>query len=111
MGTYSGRLWLVHDRLSDVRVTVHLDDETIKIFSNGTVIGDWSLSDVEVRQVEGDVHLVVEGEELVVSSTDPGFAPALVKPVEAAEGDSSLRRRPSTYRGAHRARGRLKLRW
>ncbi len=83
MDTYEGRLWLVPDRESTLGVEIHLDEGTIKITSNDTVIGEWDLSDVLVREIGQDnVRLFVEGEELMVSSGDPEFMPALVGPVE-----------------------------
>jgi hypothetical protein len=81
MDTYEGRLWLVPDRETTLGVEIHLDEGSLKITSNDTVIGEWDLSEVLVREIGRDnVRLVIEGEEVVVSSGDPDFMPALVGP-------------------------------
>lgn len=88
MTTYNGRLWLVPNRLSEVSVEIQLADERLRIVSRGTLIGDWPLSDVRMEYRDHDVHLFVEGEELVVWSHDPGFAPALLGPGTDDDGSS-----------------------
>lgn len=130
MRTFSGRLWLVKDRYSDVDVEVEidLDEERLKISSDGSQIGDWHFDDIDVSRDEHEVHLLVEGEELVIVSNDVWFAPAMARTFarssptegepgydpdrrlvdeEPAEDASEGRRR----RGAHRKRGSFKLRW
>ncbi len=69
MDTYEGLLWLVPDRESTLGVEIHLDEENIKITSNDTLIGEWELSKILVREIgSNNVRLLVEGEEVVVSS-------------------------------------------
>lgn len=83
MDTYEGLLCLVPDRESTLGVEIHLDEASIKITSNDTVIGEWALSEILVREIGRDnVRMVVEGEEVIVSSGDPDFMPALVGPIE-----------------------------
>lgn len=105
MAIYNGRLWLVPDRLSEVSVEIQLDDERLRIVSRGTLIGDWPLSDVQMEYRDHDIHLFVEGEELVVWSHDPGFAPDLLGSETVDVGSSP---RVSSHRGAHRSRRRAR---
>lgn len=82
MDTYEGLLCVVPDRQSTLGVEIHLDEESIKITSNDTVIGEWELSEILVREIgRNNVRMVVEGEEVIVSSGDPDFMPALVGPI------------------------------
>ena len=78
MAIFKGQLWMVPDRLHEISVEIFLDEERIKLISNGTEIGDWPLADVDMELQDNDIHIFAEGEELVVWSSDPGFAPALV---------------------------------
>ncbi|MFP3882626.1 MAG: hypothetical protein ACLFRT_15360 [Actinomycetota bacterium] len=87
MSTHKGRLWLVPERDSKLRVDIHLDSERIRIASHGVVIGDWSLSEIDVREIGNNrARFVVEGEEVVISSRDPQFMPSLLCP---PSGDNS----------------------
>lgn len=99
MSMYKGRLWLVPNRDSKLRVEIHLDSESIKITSNETLIGDWPISEVELREVGNNtLRLCVEGEEVVVSSRDPQFMPSLLGPL----GDGrhvAARRKRSSFNG------------
>ena len=79
MRTFSGRLWLVQDRYSEVRVQVQLDEERITITSNGTVIGDWPFAEVELKRDTDGIHIFAEDEELVISSREPGFNRAMLR--------------------------------
>lgn len=78
MPIFKGQLWLATDRVGEVSVEIFLNEERIKLMSNGTEIGDWPLSEVKMELKEHDVHLHVEGEEMVIWSSDPGFTPAMV---------------------------------
>lgn len=78
MAIFSGQLWLVPDRIHEISVEIFLNEERIKLISDGDEIGDWPLSEVEMELRDNDIHMFVEGEELVVWSSDPDFAPALV---------------------------------
>lgn len=79
MATFNSRLWIVPDRLSEVGVSVDIDQERIRIVSNGILIGDWALADVTMEYRDHDVHLFAEGEELVVWSIEPGFVEAMLR--------------------------------
>ena len=136
MRTFSGRLWLVKDRYSeiDAELLIDLDQERIRITSDAIVIGDWSFDELDVTRDEKEIHLTVEGEELVMVSGDIWFAPALEQvfaalnrgrhsagsiPPARASGDlntdentdavRSVERR--RRRGAHRRRGSFKFKW
>ena len=128
MRTFSGRLWLVKDPHSDVEVDVEidLDEERLRISSNGSQIGDWSFDAVDVTRDDEEVHLFVEGEELVLVSSDIWFAPAIVQTVtpskrhRVGEGlaDEPALEDPvdetpdnARRRGAPRKKGSFKLRW
>ena len=78
MAIFKGQLWMVPDRVNEISVEIFLDEERIKLISNGNEIGDWQLADVEMELQDNDIHIFVEDEELVVWSSDPDFAPALV---------------------------------
>lgn len=78
MAIFEGQLWLVPDRVNEISVEIFLNEERIKLISNGTEIGDWPLSDVEMELRDNDIHMFVEGEEMVVWSSDPDFTVALV---------------------------------
>lgn len=78
MSIFRGQLWLVPDRVNEISVEIFLNEERIRLVSNGTVIGDWPLADVKMELIDNDVHLYVEDEELVLWSSDPDFTPALV---------------------------------
>lgn len=78
MPIFNGQLWMVPNRAHEISVEIHLDEERIKLISHGNEIGDWPLSDVEMELRDNDIHINVEGEELVIWSSDPDFAPALV---------------------------------
>ena len=129
MRTFSGRLWLVKDPYSDVEVDleIDLDKERLRITSNGSQIWDWPFDALDATRDGDEVHLFVEGEELVMVSSDIWFAPAVVqtfapsKRPGIAEGldhpeievvpPEDSRQEPSRRRGAHRKKGSFKLRW
>lgn len=78
MAIFKGQLWLVPDRVGEVSVEIFLNEERIKLMSNGTEIGDWPLEKVKMELKDNDIHLYVEDEEMVIWSSDPGFTPAMI---------------------------------
>jgi len=99
---YTGRLWLARDTGSKLRVEIQLKMEAIKIVSTYVVIGDWPLSDVDVRALsDTSVRLRVEGEDVIVSSRESEFVSALVHAAEthAAPADRSMASTVSPGRG------------
>lgn len=129
MRTFSGRLWLVKDPYSDVDVEVEidLDEERLRITSNGSEIGNWPFDGIDASRDGDEVHLFVEGEELVMVSSDIWFAPAVVQTFAPSkrpgigEGldDSEIEVPPtndpkperSRRRGSHRKKRSFKLKW
>lgn len=134
MRTFSGRLWLVKDRYSEVEaeVLLDLDQERLRITSNETLIGDWSFDELDVARDAEEIRLTVEGEELVVVSGDVWFAPTLEQVFapskrqrivrEATDDDTTSPETGTDHasedpaggsrrRGAHRRRGSFKLKW
>lgn len=106
MAIFKGQLWLVPERVHEVSVEIFLDEERIKLISGDTVIGDWQLEDVEMKLLDNDIHMFVEGEELVVWSADPDFSRALVDQ-EIDEGfEPYVPYEPTTVRHLRRRRRR-----
>lgn len=100
MSMHKGRLWLVPERDSKLRVDIYLDSEHMRITSHGVLIGDWPISEVEVREIGSNrVRLFVEGEEVVVSSRDPEFMPSLLDPLSGDEHRVASRRPVSSFNG------------
>ena len=68
-------------------------------------MGDGALSEVGIDYQDNDIHMLVEGEELVVWSLDPEFAPALLGP-EKIPPPEITQLRTGSRRGAHLSRSR-----
>ncbi len=133
MRTFSGRLWLVRDQHSKVEteVVLDLDEQRLKITSHDVEIGDWSVDEFDVTREGAEIHLTVEGEELVIVSSDIRFAPAVAEVFSPSskrpqviesgpqsddipsEGNDEKDRNVdrSRRRGAHRRPGSFKLKW
>lgn len=59
-------------------VVLDLEGERILIRSTSQVLGEWALSDIGIRGRDDGFHLLIEGEEVIVSCTDEaGFALAV----------------------------------
>lgn len=100
MTTHSGRLWLLPDRDSKVRVDIYLDAERIRITSNEVVIGDWPISEVVVKEIGNNrVSLLLEGEEVVVSSRDPQFMPSVIQPLLDDASHADFQQKTSSRKG------------
>jgi hypothetical protein len=102
MPIFKGQLWLVPERAHELSVKIFLDEERIKVTSGHSVIGDWPLADVEMELRNNDIHMFVEGEELVVWSPDPEFAPALVGEEVAESFEAYVPYEPSSGRHLRR---------
>jgi hypothetical protein len=73
----TGTLKVVGDADS-IRVEVHLDREELTILSSAGELGSWSLADIGVNARSDGFHLRVEGEELLLSTSDDArFAMAI----------------------------------
>lgn len=78
MNEYEGRLRLPGERGPGVKVHIDLDDEHCQVTSGEIEIGHWSLEELHVMAKEDGFHVLVEGEEIVLTTNDdPGFAVAL----------------------------------
>lgn len=106
MEIFRGQLWLVPDRAHEISVEIFLDEERIKLLSEGSEIGDWPLADVEMELRGNDIHIFAEGEELVVWSSDPAFAPALVGEEIEENFETYIPWDSPARRGVHRRRKR-----
>jgi micrococcal nuclease len=100
MAKFHGRLWLARDRSSELTADFHVEGDRIRIVSGDDVIGEWDRSDVDIQPYEDGVHLLAEGEELVLRADDIGFEAALVGRV-APEAGLASRIRAAGSRGAH----------
>lgn len=94
MATFNGRLWMVADRESKLRVDIHLDAKNLKITSNDVVIGDWPISEMVVREIGNtNLRMSVEGEEVTVSSRHPQFMPSVLEALGVGRDSHAASRR------------------
>jgi hypothetical protein len=94
MVSFDARLRVPGQARLPINVGVDVDDEMIRFTSGGKPLGDWPQEKVEVEVQSDGFHLTFDGEEIVLTVTDPaGFARALGVSV-------SYPRRPA---GANRA--------
>ena len=78
MARFDGQLWLVGDRSSTLPAQFHVDDDSLSIINGDEIIGDWARSDIRISAGGDGVHVVAEGEEIVLHSDQPGFENALL---------------------------------
>lgn len=75
---FDGLLRMKGEASPGVRVTIDLQRGRLAIHAAGSELGVWSLDDVGVRGEDDGFHLRIEGEEVVMTtSDDPGFALAI----------------------------------
>jgi hypothetical protein len=75
---FEGSLRMKGEKSPGVAVTIDLQRGRLAIHTPGGELGVWSLDDVGVRGEDDGFHLRVEGEEVVLTtSDDPGFALAI----------------------------------
>ena len=93
MHDFFGTVFLIDDPDSvlDAKVTVDLNRVLIK--SDDAEIGSWRHSDVEIKSVGGQVHLVADGETLVLQLEGQDFFLDLLGVNEPAQKKSRRRRR------------------
>lgn len=79
MEHYDGLLRLAGDFSPPIHVAIDLtDDQELRIATPDLKIGEWPLSNLAIRAQEDGFHLMSEGEELVITtSDDAGFAVAV----------------------------------
>jgi hypothetical protein len=109
MERFEGQLWLVPEYANELNVEILLEEERIRIFSGRTTIGDWRLDEVDMELRNGHIFMRVEGEELIFSSLDPGFAPALIGEELDESDEPYIPYEPPAKRGRHR-RGKRRRR-
>jgi len=74
----TGIIKMAGDAEPGVRVEIHLDEEELRLMSPHGILGHWPLDQVGVSARVDGFHLRVEGEELVLSTSDDArFAIAL----------------------------------
>ena len=70
MADFQGSMTLTGSQPTTVSVEIHLDTERLSFRSGGVEIGNWSLEDVKVRAALDGLHIVVEGEDMVLHTND-----------------------------------------
>lgn len=76
--SFDARLRVPGQARLPINVGVDVDDEMIRFTSGGKPLGDWPQEKVEVEVQSDGFHLTFDGEEIVLTVTDPaGFARAL----------------------------------
>lgn len=78
MSSFTGKILMPDLVETGVSVIVDIEAETLSIRSGTNIIGTWPLSQIGIRGEDDGFHLRVEGEELVLVTTDEaGFALAV----------------------------------
>ncbi len=79
MEHYEGMLRLAGDFSPPIKVTIDLtDDQELRIATPDMEIGEWDLSEVAIKALDDGFHVLSDGEELVITtSDDAGFALAV----------------------------------
>ena len=90
MEVFEGTVRLVGDAVALPAVLL-VADNRLKVSARQQEIGDWQLSDVSSNLESDGCHVVVEGEELVVSVPELLEFAAAIGPHMANPGDGSLR--------------------
>lgn len=105
MSSYNARLRLPGQSRIPIGVEVDISDERITLRTGDREVARWSLETIDVSLLADGFHIVVDGEEVVLSVTEPGRfaselgiqaerpAPRPVTPPTSPEDD--LRRRVS----------------
>jgi hypothetical protein len=79
MEHYDGLLRLAGDFSPPIKVTIDLtEDQDLRIATPDLEIGEWSLAEVAIKAQDDGFHLLSDGEEMVLTtSDDAGFALAV----------------------------------
>ncbi|CAN5789639.1 MAG: hypothetical protein ACR2NT_06980 [Acidimicrobiia bacterium] len=79
MEHYDGLLRLAGDFSPPIKVDIDLtDDQELRIATPDLEIGEWPLSSLAIKALDDGFHVMSEGEELVITtSDDAGFAVAV----------------------------------
>ena len=74
MGHFEGLLKIAGTS-DEIGVEIDLENERMLMKSGDTVLGEWGLHDVGVRSERDGFHLRIEGEQVILTTTDDaGFA-------------------------------------
>lgn len=74
----TGTVRMVGESEAGIRVEIHLEDEELRLVSGHGELGRWPLSDIGVAAKLDGFHLRIEGEELIITTSDDArFALAL----------------------------------
>ena len=74
----TGTVRMAGEAQSTIHVELHLEDEELRIVSQQGELGRWPLSDIGVAAKLDGFHLRIEGEELIIATSDDAqFALAL----------------------------------
>ena len=75
MGRFEGSLKMQGDDGSGLDVVIDLENQRMLIRTETTVLGEWSLDDVGIQTANDGFRLRIEGEQVILSTTDDaGFA-------------------------------------
>lgn len=75
MGHFEGLLKMDGEPDSGIGVEIDLENERLLIRTKDTVLGEWAMSDIGVRSADDGFHLRIEGEQVILrTSDDAGFA-------------------------------------
>ena len=75
MGHFEGSLKMQGETGTGINVEIDLEHERLLIKTRSTVLGEWSLSDVGIQSANDGFHLRIEGEQVILTTTDDaGFA-------------------------------------
>ena len=75
MGHFEGSLKMQGEAGTGINVEIDLENERLLIKTRSTVLGEWALSDVGIQSANDGFHLRIEGEQVILTTTDDaGFA-------------------------------------
>lgn len=70
MGRFDGSLRMEGEDASGLDVVLDLENERMLIRTEHTVLGEWSMSDVGIRSENDGFHMRIEGEQVVITTSD-----------------------------------------
>lgn len=75
MGHFEGSLKMQGETGTGINVEIDLENERLLIKTQSVVLGEWALTDVGIQSADDGFHLRIEGEQVILSTTDDaGFA-------------------------------------
>ncbi len=70
MSNFTGTARMAGTVLTDVMISVDLDAETVVLKTPSMEVGRWSLSEVKAHAAQDGIHLHLEDEEVVITTSD-----------------------------------------